>query len=185
MKQEFDDAYRRGELSSSSLIHIDVPIRRWRFGFDHGQNLVPPDTPKLTRLEAETKDELENDPGGLARVKASGKHMANRIDGIINSLQNKLDTAARQRLIARSKFIPAGAAGSVKPLGSGLVTPAKDLEWDRDMRKLNGVIRNHGGVPKPHRMHHWTSLTSAEESAYQDALRNAFGKKPPTGMGLF
>lgn len=62
MKQEFDDAYRRGELSSSSLIHIDVPIRRWRFGFDHGQNLVPPDTPKLTRLEAETKDELENDP---------------------------------------------------------------------------------------------------------------------------
>jgi hypothetical protein len=78
MKQDFEDAFRRGELSSSSLIHIDVPIRKWRFGFKHGQNLVDSDTPKLTRLEAETKEEVENDPGGLARVKASGSHMAKR-----------------------------------------------------------------------------------------------------------
>eukprot|EP00287_Rhodomonas_sp_CCMP768_P001869 CAMPEP_0196750810 /NCGR_PEP_ID=MMETSP1091-20130531/81778_1 /TAXON_ID=302021 /ORGANISM="Rhodomonas sp., Strain CCMP768" /LENGTH=266 /DNA_ID=CAMNT_0042098489 /DNA_START=76 /DNA_END=876 /DNA_ORIENTATION=+ len=185
MQQEFADAFRRGELSSSSLIHIDVPIRKWRFGFEHGQHIIPPDTPKLTHLEQETKEEMENDFGGLQRLKASGKHMANRINGIISSLQNKLDAAAKARAVAQSKFVAAGSADPEHPLGSAVVAPAKDIEWDRVIRKLNKVIRDHGGVPKPHRMHHWTSLSRDEQEAYEGALRNAFGKKPPAGMGLF
>jgi len=178
-------AVKRGEQGSSSLIHIDLPIRQYQVGETvrgDKPSMVPrnvdgtelPAYLRLNKVEAATLKEEQKDPGGVSRLKAMGTHFAHRVDKLLVSIGRKLKLADEWR---KEHRVP----NALSQLQALRVPKSDEATWAKQIQDLDDVIAAHGGDPPPldsSMQKARKAQTRQEQIMYQDALRRAFGKNP-------
>jgi hypothetical protein len=110
----------------------------------------------LTKAEILTAEEERNDLGGMLRLKAVSSRFAERIDGMLGAIQDKLHRVHGSARHSRR---------SAEPLLEG-VQPMADREWDHLLAQLDE------NIVAPTRRH--DVLDSFEKEArYESAFRKA------------
>mmetsp|Transcript_49249 Transcript_49249/g.76906 ORF Transcript_49249/g.76906 Transcript_49249/m.76906 type:complete len:166 (+) Transcript_49249:56-553(+) len=85
LRNVFKKSFLRGEMGDANLgIHIDLP-NPYKHAATQMMTSIPAKSPRakhpttqLNRVEKLTYQEMKNDPNGITRVKALGKHFADR-----------------------------------------------------------------------------------------------------------
>jgi hypothetical protein len=158
----FHEAYNRGKADEATSINIEVPTRRWlREEDDHVQQPFKQTMLQagLTKQEMMTAEEAKDDMGGLLRLEAVNSNFAHRIDGMLGSIQNKLQHAQ----VATNPFMP--QTPSAKQILKG-VRPSIDKQWDSLLSQLDSKI-----VSSYH--HHSGRIRMQDEARYENAFRKA------------
>ena len=159
LDQMFQEAYERGRADESSSINIEVPSRKWlRSKVASVQQ--PQDSEELTKQEILTQEEAKNDMGGLLRIEAVNSKFAHKIQGLLGSIQSKLDHAG-----ASERDLDMPETPTADQILHG-IKPTKDEKWDRLLSQLDSKI-----ISSPSRDSDQGSME--DEARYENAFRKA------------
>ena len=111
LDRKFEEAYNRGRADEATSINIEVPsrniVREEAYNIKKAQKSA-----ELTKQELLTEDEAKNDMGGLLRIEAVNSRFAHKIQGLLGSIQNKLDNAGQAENIFKPETPNADEFGS-------------------------------------------------------------------------
>mmetsp|Transcript_7230 Transcript_7230/g.16591 ORF Transcript_7230/g.16591 Transcript_7230/m.16591 type:complete len:249 (-) Transcript_7230:44-790(-) len=186
IEHSFERFYQKG-LHGVDETRVDLPLQHFSVT-ESGVRLRPaggakPTSVLLTNIERETAKEEQSDPGALLRLRALGGHVTHKIQGIMGSIERKLDTASAPRLARAAK----AAAEKAK---REHLTPSHDA-WDKafegKVAALDRAIAQHGGVKPLYRKRSWGDKDPSvrEQVDYENALRGALGSKPKALPGVY
>ena len=155
----FEEAYNRGMADDSSRINIEVPSRRW-LRRESQPDQSPYRQDALTKQEFLTAREAKDDMGGIIRLEAVNSRFAHKIQGLLGSIQSKLNHAHQPQ---NGLLVPETATADQILDG---IKPLADTKWDKLLSQLDEkIVSSH---------HHESELGSMEaEARYENAFRRA------------
>jgi hypothetical protein len=159
LDRKFEEAYNRGRADEATSINIEVPsrniVREEAYNIKKAQKSA-----ELTKQELLTEDEAKNDMGGLLRIEAVNSRFAHKIQGLLGSIQNKLDNAGQTENIFKPE------TPNADEILAG-IKPAEDETWNKLLSELDSKIVYAGD-------HHSEEGSFEDEARYEHAFRKAF-----------
>ncbi len=116
----------------------------------------------LTKNEIQTAEEAKDDMGGIIRLESVNRKFAHKIQGLLGSIQSKLDNAQDPR---DDLLLPETPTADEILEG---IQPTDDKNWDKLLSQLDDKISSN-------RYHRRSEQGSMEDEArYENAFRKAF-----------